>query len=284
MKIAKIRPKDIMKSLNQEDNRSRMFKAGEGGGKSGSFFFFSHDNRFIIKTLRGKERRILLGMLDKFIFYLQKNNSGSLIAKIFGCYRLHTKGYAPLDFIVMENITRMRRKSNFKVTFDLKGSTYGRETHKFRPQLLQEKLNYGAILKDLDFVAVRKHFGQRLLTFPFFEASDLYDRIQADSQFLADLNLMDYSFLLMVETDKDTGETFMHAGIIDFLQTFDFKKKLEYKFKTSRFYTDHKTSISCVPSDLYSQRFIDFLNTYLLVSQDGSTSGSDFLSRLSISL
>ena len=44
-----------------------VFKAGEGSGQSGSFFFFSNDKRFIIKTLRGKEKRNLINMLDDMI-------------------------------------------------------------------------------------------------------------------------------------------------------------------------------------------------------------------------
>ena len=40
-----------MKSLDNVSNRKMIFKAGEGAGASGSFFFFSYDNKFIIKTL-----------------------------------------------------------------------------------------------------------------------------------------------------------------------------------------------------------------------------------------
>jgi len=32
-------------------NVKKIHGAGEGLGKSGSFFFFSHDNRFLIKTM-----------------------------------------------------------------------------------------------------------------------------------------------------------------------------------------------------------------------------------------
>jgi hypothetical protein len=32
-----------------------VFKAGEGAGRSGSFFFFSHDKKFIIKTMTNQE-------------------------------------------------------------------------------------------------------------------------------------------------------------------------------------------------------------------------------------
>jgi len=51
MRLDGIEPKDIKNSLNIEKNCKMIFKAGEGAGSSGSFFFFSHDNRFIIKTL-----------------------------------------------------------------------------------------------------------------------------------------------------------------------------------------------------------------------------------------
>ncbi len=44
-------------SLAPEYNRDQAFKAGEGSGKSGSFFFFSHDNKFIIKTMNDEELR-----------------------------------------------------------------------------------------------------------------------------------------------------------------------------------------------------------------------------------
>ena len=41
----------IKASLSPKYNRSQIFKSGEGAGRSGSFFFFSHDNKFIVKTL-----------------------------------------------------------------------------------------------------------------------------------------------------------------------------------------------------------------------------------------
>jgi 1-phosphatidylinositol-4-phosphate 5-kinase len=51
MKLDGISPEHIKASLLVDKNRQMVFKAGEGAGASGSFFFFSHDNRFLIKTL-----------------------------------------------------------------------------------------------------------------------------------------------------------------------------------------------------------------------------------------
>lgn len=47
--------KSIINSLDVEKNQQQVFRAGEGAGASGSFFFFSFDNRFIIKTLTEDE-------------------------------------------------------------------------------------------------------------------------------------------------------------------------------------------------------------------------------------
>ena len=43
--------KNLIESLNPRNNIESIFKAGESQGKSGSFFFFSQDKKFIIKTM-----------------------------------------------------------------------------------------------------------------------------------------------------------------------------------------------------------------------------------------
>ena len=62
-----IKYSDLLKSLAVEDNVHNIFKSGQGAGKSGSFFFFSNDNNYIIKTMRGNEKKVLLNMLDDMI-------------------------------------------------------------------------------------------------------------------------------------------------------------------------------------------------------------------------
>ena len=52
-----------------------MFKAGEGSGASGSFFFFTKDNQFLIKTLRGSEMKIFINMLDEYIYHITKTTN-----------------------------------------------------------------------------------------------------------------------------------------------------------------------------------------------------------------
>lgn len=54
----------IIQSLDIESNRSAVFKAGESAGASGSFFFFSHDNKFIIKTLNKEDKYKMEELLE----------------------------------------------------------------------------------------------------------------------------------------------------------------------------------------------------------------------------
>jgi hypothetical protein len=66
-----------------------VFKAGEGAGRSGSFFFFSHDRKFIIKTMTQDELDLYLERLPAFKQYFNSNDD-SLLAKIFGVFTVNT--------------------------------------------------------------------------------------------------------------------------------------------------------------------------------------------------
>jgi hypothetical protein len=41
----------LLESLDINKNIDMIFQAGEGSGNSGSFFFFSKDNKLLIKTI-----------------------------------------------------------------------------------------------------------------------------------------------------------------------------------------------------------------------------------------
>jgi len=73
MKLDSISPEDVMHSFDLSLNRQAVFKAGQGAGRSGSFFFSSHDKRFIIKTLRGSEKKHLLSLIDHMVEYFESN-------------------------------------------------------------------------------------------------------------------------------------------------------------------------------------------------------------------
>ena len=155
MELDSISPQEMMKSLSLDDNRNMVFQAGEGAGKSGSFFFFSHDNRFLIKTLKGKEKKILLNMLDHYIDHIEKTSNKSLLARIYGIFTVKTNYFDPLDIIVMQNTCLLESKSNDKMIFDLKGSTINRKQH-LETKFWKNCLNERKILKDLNYLEINQ--------------------------------------------------------------------------------------------------------------------------------
>lgn len=58
------------------------------GGNSGSFFFFTEDNKFIIKTVNSREIKTLLNFLPNLTDFLLKTGGKSLISRIYGLYKV----------------------------------------------------------------------------------------------------------------------------------------------------------------------------------------------------
>ena len=50
-------------------------------------------------------------------------------------------------------------------------------------------------------------------------------------------------------------------GVIDFLQPYNAKKEIEYRWKSLIY---EKNAYSCIPPDLYAQRFIDFIDQHVV--------------------
>lgn len=92
----------MWRSLSPRLNRDSIFKAGEGAGRSGSFFFFSHDHKFIIKTMTPGEMNLFVKLLPRFKeHYLQNRNS--LLARIYGVFTVKIKGLQEVRLMMMEN-------------------------------------------------------------------------------------------------------------------------------------------------------------------------------------
>lgn len=56
----------IEKSLDLEKNISQIKKAKESLGASGSFFFFSFDNKLVIKTISEEEKDKMIQILPNY--------------------------------------------------------------------------------------------------------------------------------------------------------------------------------------------------------------------------
>ena len=97
----------LYQSLSPKFNRNQVFRAGEGAGRSGSFFFFSHDNKFIIKTIPKEELKEVLRLLPSLDEHYKKNPR-SLLSKILGVFTVKTKTMSDVHLMLQENILRFK--------------------------------------------------------------------------------------------------------------------------------------------------------------------------------
>lgn len=147
-------------------------------GKSGSIFYLSQDERFVIKTLRKHELKVLLRMLPNYYNHVGAHDN-TLVTKFFGVHRITLKSRRKVRFVVMGNMfcteLRIHRR------YDLKGSTQGRLTSR-------DKINENTTLKDLDLSYVFR------LEKSWRES--LFRQISLDCMFLESECIIDYSMLL----------------------------------------------------------------------------------------
>mmetsp|Transcript_22174 Transcript_22174/g.29654 ORF Transcript_22174/g.29654 Transcript_22174/m.29654 type:complete len:316 (+) Transcript_22174:1519-2466(+) len=177
-------------SLSPQKNRDMVFKAGESAGRSGSFFFFSHDRKFIIKTMTNGELKLMLNMLPRLANHHQTVKQ-SLLAKIFGAFTVCMSKTAPVHIVLMENTMRLKRPSSLNYIFDLKGSFINRKT--------KGATTASTTLKDVNFLMAAK-MNEDLTKQTAVNRVKLRDVIRCDVAFLRSEGLMDYSLLLGIET------------------------------------------------------------------------------------
>ena len=152
-------------------------------GKSGSFFYFSRDYRFIIKTIHHSEHKYLRKILKKYYEHV-KNNPHTLISRFYGLHRVKLPHGRKIHFVIMNNLFPAHK--DIHETYDLKGSTVGREY----PEEKAAK-NPRAVLKDLNWIKR----GKRLELGPEKRAL-LTEQLRRDSELLKELGVMDYSLLV----------------------------------------------------------------------------------------
>jgi len=120
----------LRESLDPIVNRDMVFKAGEGQGKSGSFFFFSKDQNFIIKTMTDEDFDAFV-RIQKPYFDRICSDKESLLARIYGIYSIQMEDQAPVKLVVMGNTMKtklpgIQTKPEIIAVYDLKGSTVSR--------------------------------------------------------------------------------------------------------------------------------------------------------------
>ncbi|GAA5860483.1 hypothetical protein JCM1840_000271 [Sporobolomyces johnsonii] len=151
-------------------------------GKSGSFFYFSRDYRFIIKTIRHAEHKFLRSILKEYHEYVMKNPH-TLISRFYGLHRVKLPHGRKIHFVIMNNLFPPHR--DVHETYDLKGSAVGR----LYPEEKAAQ-NPHAVLKDLNWVQRHRQLALGPEKKALFE-----EQLRRDTELMQKLGIMDYSLL-----------------------------------------------------------------------------------------
>ena len=274
---------DIMiKSFSPIKNKSAIDKMGESKGKSGSFFFYSHNRKFIIKTITNEEKETMDKILLDYYRYIKSHNT-TLITKIYGIYTIVIKNASSVNVILMQNLFGCS-PIHIQRMFDLKGSSVQRKTKNV------QKWRKDQVLKDMDYLWLTQ-VERKLINFNLENIQEIKKNMENDISFYKRLSLMDYSLLFIIidypnKIDPDykqiiellddpkykghvyesNKKDFIYIiGIIDYLQIYNFRKKIE-TFLKGIYFGKEKNMISCVEPNYYGERFRNFMikNVFVL--------------------
>lgn len=221
-------------------------------GKSGSFFYYSRDYRFIIKTIHHSEHKQLRRILKDYHSHV-KENPNTLISQFYGLHRVKMplmNGSKKVHFIVMNNLFPPHRDIHLK--YDIKGSTWGRKTEIMGKDLSQ------LTLKDLNWLERKDKikFGP--------EKRKLFcQQLESDVKLLKKINVMDYSLLLGVHDVKQGNNSNLEK-----LSVFDPKSNDKSELiKTNPRDIDRENDL---PSNVFPGR-----SKYIFYGHDGGIRATD---------
>ncbi|XP_042212733.1 1-phosphatidylinositol 3-phosphate 5-kinase-like isoform X2 [Homarus americanus] len=230
------------------------------GGKSGSVFCKSHDDRFILKEMSRFEMSSFLDFGPAYVQYVvncEKEQQPTILTRIVGVYRIGYKNTTTnkaqrMDVLVMENLFYQR---NITHKFDLKGS--------IRNRLVNTSGKEESELVLLDENLLRMACSSPLYVRPHSKTV-LSRAIAADTAFLSQQLIMDYS--LLVGIDSTANELII--GIIDYIRTFTWDKKLETIIKGSVLGGGAGKLPTVVSPEVYRTRFCHAMDRYFLLTPD----------------
>ncbi|KAL0963969.1 hypothetical protein UPYG_G00315910 [Umbra pygmaea] len=231
------------------------------GGKSGAVFYATEDDRFILKQMPRLEVQSFLDFAPHYFTYITgavQQKRPTALAKILGVYRIGYKNSQnnsekKLDLLVMENLFYGRKMAQ---VFDLKGSLRNRNV----------KTDSGK--ESCEVVLLDENLLKLVHDNPLYIRAHckaiLRAAIHSDAYFLSSHLIIDYS--LLVGRDDTTDE--LVVGIIDYIRTFTWDKKLEMVVKSTGILGGQGKMPTVVSPELYRARFCEAMDKYFLMVPD----------------
>jgi len=229
------------------------------GGKSGSTWAKTLDDRFLLKQVSRVELESFLEFAPLYFEYICKSffhKVPTALAKIFGIYSVRWKNSSgkllKKDLIVMENLFYNKTISQI---YDLKGSVRGRYVH----NPIQDEVLLDENLLQITYtspICIYEH-----------SKTLLGQAVWNDTAFLSSLNVMDYS--LVVGIDQENEE--LVVGIIDYMRRYTLDKQLETLLKSSGIMGGRGKVPTVISPKQYKVRFRDAMWMYFVMVPSKNT-------------
>ena len=162
-------------------------------GKSGSFFYYTPDGKYMLKTIPYKEFLVMCNTIKGYHQHVI-NDPQTLITSYVGLFAQHlirnSGQRMKIYFVMMKNVFRCDYP--LEKSFDLKGSYAARTTDAIK--------NPNSIRKDNNW---REENERIYLTLEEYET--VVAKVKNDSLFLRNNNILDYSLLVGIHKVPDIG-------------------------------------------------------------------------------
>ncbi|XP_047941185.1 phosphatidylinositol 4-phosphate 5-kinase 6-like isoform X2 [Salvia hispanica] len=177
-KLFKVDPANYMMSICGSDALREL----SSPGKSGCFFYLTNDDKYMIKTVKKSEVKMLKRMLPAYYNHVRFHEN-TLLTRFYGlhCVKMTGPAQKKVRFVIMGNL--FCTEYSIHRRFDLKGSSHGRLAVKH-----ESEIDSTTTLKDLDLNLIFR------LQKSWFQ--EFCRQLNRDCDFLEHEKIMDYSLLV----------------------------------------------------------------------------------------
>jgi len=294
-----VSPEEYEEAFGQaQDNENSEMHERFSEGKSGSFFYFTPNKKYLVKTVSAHEVEACIQMATQLAEHVQEH-PGTLL-HYYGAHALQPQmSQEVLYIVVLKNLfdvsfvpasLGVAASVEMQDCWDLKGALFLREAldDSQRAACVAGGTKPKGSYLDLDWLAM-----ERCMEASEEAKAQMLKQVQQDVAFLAEQSCLDYSLLLACATiipDEEglemaqltlparpgmlqLGEKLYMFGIVDITELWSCKWKvqkglLQSALKVARCCNSvpqrHPSSITAVTPPEYAERFADFVKTSVL--------------------
>eukprot|EP00730_Choanoeca_flexa_P006722 TRINITY_DN12211_c0_g5_i3.p1 TRINITY_DN12211_c0_g5~~TRINITY_DN12211_c0_g5_i3.p1 ORF type:complete len:929 (+),score=262.01 TRINITY_DN12211_c0_g5_i3:153-2939(+) len=274
----------------QSFSESPTIRCKLSGGSSGSDVMRTMDGLYIVKLVPRNERDVLLQMLPSYLAHVS-DHPHTLLNRLCGLFEVklsssRTSAGKYRSFMVMENVAGRAGKLTIHKRWDLKGSHVNRETKSAkgvqkdlnlsRPFVISERARHnihGQLSIDAAFLDEHNIMDYSLLVCEHRcsgpdcckdrKPLEVSRHDEHGNPKITMDDILTYGVRSAPSPTDPDGSSVYYFGVIDILQRWNAKKKMENFVKTQLRGKD-KEGISAVNADAYIVRFMGFANSIIM--------------------